>query len=747
MTKETLLKISLFTVLMVLLVVPAIAATDTLYDGTVTLSPGDTFQKAAVCGEVFTISETTPLGVSHATGFSYTFTDKKYAEYGYLLLDDIGSYPYTGSGKWLAYVNEVHKDGWLNTADGLNIWQLENGDTVEYYYAPDQLAHDDPTNYTAVKAAAMAEVRAVVSTGSEMTILYRGTVNLTPLATFDQAAFSSGVTYTVNETTPLGALLATGLSYNVTDRNFASSGTLLLDNVSSYPRNETDGTYWYAYVNDVYRDGWNNPAGGLNLIGLAGGDKVEYYYAMGITDPANLTAVKNTATAAVKTVASIEPLVITDVLYDGTVTLTPYATYDQDAYNTGATYTVNETTPLGALHATGLTYDVTDKNYAASGSLLLDNVGSYRTNRPGYWYAYVNDVYKDGLNNPAGGLNLIGLADGDEVEYYYAAGITDPTSLATVKASATAAVRTVARIHVLKVLYDGTVTLTTGATFDHVAYNSGTTYTINETTPLGALQATALTYNITDKNYADYGTLLVDDIDKYSYDDPGKWYTYVNNVYRDGWNNPAGGLNLIGLAEGDRVEYYYVKSIADKTNHTEAQEAATAAVRTVASIHAPVAPLAAFTSDVTTGNAPLTVTFTDASTNSPATWAWDFGDGNSTNATVRNPVHTYATAGTYTVNLTATNDGGSDSEEKNSYITVTNSIATLPGQTSPPTDPDNDGLYEDMSGNGKAGYTDVVLFFKNIEWIKANEPIAAFDFNGSGGIGFQDIVVLFKELP
>jgi PKD repeat protein len=71
----------------------------------------------------------------------------------------------------------------------------------------------------------------------------------------------------------------------------------------------------------------------------------------------------------------------------------------------------------------------------------------------------------------------------------------------------------------------------------------------------------------------------------------------------------------------------------------------------------------------------------------------------------------------------------------------------LPGQTSAPTDPDGDGVYEDVNGNGAAGFTDVVLLFKNIEWIKANEPVAAFDFNHSGSIGFQDIVALFKELP
>ena len=50
---------------------------------------------------------------------------------------------------------------------------------------------------------------------------------------------------------------------------------------------------------------------------------------------------------------------------------------------------------------------------------------------------------------------------------------------------------------------------------------------------------------------------------------------------------------------------------------------------------------------------PLTVQFRDASTLSPTAWFWEFGDG--TTSTEQNPTHTYAAAGIYTVNLTATN--------------------------------------------------------------------------------------------
>ncbi|MDD3136474.1 MAG: pectinesterase family protein, partial [Methanoregula sp.] len=67
------------------------------------------------------------------------------------------------------------------------------------------------------------------------------------------------------------------------------------------------------------------------------------------------------------------------------------------------------------------------------------------------------------------------------------------------------------------------------------------------------------------------------------------------------------------------------------------------------------APVASFTANVTTGNAPLTVTFNDTSVNNPTSWAWDFNNDGTTDATTRNATYTYASSGNYTVTLTATN--------------------------------------------------------------------------------------------
>ncbi len=80
------------------------------------------------------------------------------------------------------------------------------------------------------------------------------------------------------------------------------------------------------------------------------------------------------------------------------------------------------------------------------------------------------------------------------------------------------------------------------------------------------------------------------------------------------------------------------------------------------------APQAAFAGNPTSGTAPLTVSFTDQSTGDPTSWQWNFGDGNT--STQQNPQHTYQNEGNYTVELTASNSFGSDTEIKENYIQV-----------------------------------------------------------------------------
>ncbi|MBI4775969.1 MAG: PKD domain-containing protein [Deltaproteobacteria bacterium] len=87
-----------------------------------------------------------------------------------------------------------------------------------------------------------------------------------------------------------------------------------------------------------------------------------------------------------------------------------------------------------------------------------------------------------------------------------------------------------------------------------------------------------------------------------------------------------------------------------KTVYFKARNSAGESSVTSDSIDIVGSSVAAFSGSPTSGAAPLSVSFTDQSTNNPTSWSWNFGDGSS--SSTRNPSHTYTSAGVYTVTLT-----------------------------------------------------------------------------------------------
>ena len=86
-------------------------------------------------------------------------------------------------------------------------------------------------------------------------------------------------------------------------------------------------------------------------------------------------------------------------------------------------------------------------------------------------------------------------------------------------------------------------------------------------------------------------------------------------------------------------------------------------------------PTAGFIAHPISGPAPLTVNFTDQSTGTITSWEWDFG--NTGTSADQNPTHLYTWPGTYTVSLTVTSPGGSETETKTDYITVHAAVGSL----------------------------------------------------------------------
>ena len=126
----------------------------------------------------------------------------------------------------------------------------------------------------------------------------------------------------------------------------------------------------------------------------------------------------------------------------------------------------------------------------------------------------------------------------------------------------------------------------------------------------------------------------------------------------------------------DGATYHFAVTAYD-SSHTESAFSNDASTTVPAG-----APVAGFTASATSGVAPLAMNFTNTSTGSITTYAWTFGDG--TSSTAQSPSHVYSAAGVFTVSLTVTGSGGSNTKTMPNYVTVT---AATTSDTSPPTAP------------------------------------------------------------
>ena len=98
-----------------------------------------------------------------------------------------------------------------------------------------------------------------------------------------------------------------------------------------------------------------------------------------------------------------------------------------------------------------------------------------------------------------------------------------------------------------------------------------------------------------------------------------------------------------------------------------------------------------------TGDAPLSILYTDMSSGHPTSWLWDFGDGFTSNTAWG--FHTYTLPGTYTISLTVT----PGSSTKMDTVTVTSpSVTPTPTVTPTPIPPSNPNI--------------VATYYDNMDW-------------------------------
>jgi PKD repeat protein len=85
-----------------------------------------------------------------------------------------------------------------------------------------------------------------------------------------------------------------------------------------------------------------------------------------------------------------------------------------------------------------------------------------------------------------------------------------------------------------------------------------------------------------------------------------------------------------------------------------------------------------FTANPVSGNMPLSVAFSNASTAPSTAWAWDFQNNGSVDSTAENPTFVYTAAGTYTVKLTITTATGPLTKTVTNMITVNTPLCIVP---------------------------------------------------------------------
>jgi PKD repeat protein len=149
----------------------------------------------------------------------------------------------------------------------------------------------------------------------------------------------------------------------------------------------------------------------------------------------------------------------------------------------------------------------------------------------------------------------------------------------------------------------------------------------------------------------------------------GDWYigsAFVANI-------PAGGSAPVSIL-WDTTGFNGVVSVKVVVN-PYGRTGETSTTNNTATTQVSITPLnpppaVDFTATPTLGGAPLSVQFTSLVTNTVTTYAWDFGDGQSSSAA--QPAHSYSAAGVYTVTLTVSGPGGSATKRRSSCITVTN---------------------------------------------------------------------------
>ena len=218
----------------------------------------------------------------------------------------------------------------------------------------------------------------------------------------------------------------------------------------------------------------------------------------------------------------------------------------------------------------------------------------------------------------------------------------------------------------------------------------------------------------------------------------------VNDLVKSGAINiPLGTLVISSLAEGSTNVNLVVDAMDDEIGNEIAPivNNGTLAILNIA----PAVTMTSETLSIDEGDTfTANVSIEDAG-DSSWTVSVDYGDGSfetfeslSTTFTLS---HVYSEAGTYTARVTITDDDGAQDTDT-LQVDVT-PVLVFPGMLLPSQDLDGDGTNEDINGNSRLDFADVVLLFQHLDSTVVLTNPEYFDFNYNGRVDMADIIALF----
>jgi PKD repeat protein len=112
------------------------------------------------------------------------------------------------------------------------------------------------------------------------------------------------------------------------------------------------------------------------------------------------------------------------------------------------------------------------------------------------------------------------------------------------------------------------------------------------------------------------------------------------------------------------------------------------------------------------------------------------------------PAGTNLSVGTHTLYVDFVPKDTSSYTNATANVTINVTLPIFPGCANPPKVNVSDGHCEDINGNGRLDFGDLLSYFDNMEWIEdGNEPVELFDYNGNKRIDFGDLTLLFDMIP